>query len=184
MIGSSSLSGLPFLRDARRRRASSYDTTGGNADFWLMQPGETRALAQIEGPGSVRHVWMTLGSREDAWPRRSVLRMFWDGASTPCVEVPSGDFFGMGHGVTKELASLPLTMSPRDGRGWNCYFPMPFATGARIELTNDGERRLVAYFYIDYEEYDSPLEGAACFSRAVAAREPDRWLERRLAPLR
>ena len=60
MIGPSSLSGLPFLRDARRRRASSYDTSGGNADFWLLQPGETRTLAQIEGPGCVRHVWMTL----------------------------------------------------------------------------------------------------------------------------
>ncbi len=163
MIGASSLSGLPFLRDARRRRASSYDTSGGNADFWLMQPGETRTLAQIDGPGCVRHVWMTLGSREEAWPRRSVLRMYWDGASTPCVEVPAGDFFGMGHGVTKELTSLPLTMSPRDGRGWNCFFPMPFATGARIELTNEGERRVMAYFYVDYEEYDQPLENAACF---------------------
>src|SRR3990170_1457780 len=163
MLGPSSLSGLPFLRDARRRRASSYDTTGGNRDFWLLQPGETRTLAQIDGAGCVRHIWMTLGSREDAFPRRSVLRMSWDGAATPCVEVPTGDFFGIGHGITKEFSSLPLTMSPQDGRGFNCFFPMPFATGARIELTNEGERRLVAYFYVDYETYDRPLEDAACF---------------------
>jgi hypothetical protein len=69
----------------------------------------------------------------------------------------------MGHGICKEFWSLPLTMSPRDGRGFNCYFPMPFLSGARVDLTNDGERRLVAYFYIDYEEYDQQLEDAACF---------------------
>jgi hypothetical protein len=163
MIGPSSLGDLWRLRDARRRRASSYDTSGGNADFWLLQPGETRTLANIEGPGCVRHIWMTLASREDAYLRRSVLRMHWDGAETPCVEAPAGDFFGMGHGIAKEFWSLPLTMSPRDGRGFNCYFPMPFTQNARIELTNDGERRLVAYFYIDYEEYDHTPEDAALF---------------------
>jgi hypothetical protein len=176
MLGSSSLSGLPFLRDARRGRASSYDKTGGNADFWLLQPGETRTLAQIEGAGAVRHIWMTLASREDAFPRRSVLRMYWDGSLTPCVEAPTGDFFGIGHGITKEFWSLPLTMSPRDGRGFNCYFPMPFAEGARIDLTNDGERRLVAYFYVDYETYDRPLENAACFHAQWRRQNPtDGW---------
>ncbi len=163
MLGSSSLSGLPFLRDATRGRFSSYDTTGGNNDRWLVQPGETGTLAEIASPGAIRHIWMTLASREDAYPRRSVLRMFWDGAATPCVEAPVGDFFGIGHGIVKEYWSLPLTMSPRDGRGFNCYFPMPFSESARIELTNEGERRLVVYFYIDYETYPWPLEGVALF---------------------
>lgn len=163
MLGPSSLSGLPFLRDARRGRASSYDTSGGNWDFWMLQPGETRTIAQIAGAGAVRHIWMTLASREDAYPRRSVLRMFWDGAVTPCVEVPLGDFFGVGHGIIKEYWSLPLTMSPRDGRGFNCYFPMPFNRDARIEVTNEGERRLVLYFYVDYETYGQPLENIALF---------------------
>jgi hypothetical protein len=176
MLGGSSLSGLAFLRDARRGRASSYDVSGGNADFWLMQPGETRTLASIEGAGAVRHIWMTLGSREEAFPRRSVLRMFWDGAETPCVEAPVGDFFGIGHGITKEYWSLPLTMSPRDGRGFNCFFPMPFARSARIEVTNEGGRRLMLYFYIDYELYDAPLENATCFHAQWRRENPtDGW---------
>jgi hypothetical protein len=176
MLGPSSLSGLPFLRDARRRRASSYDTAGGNADAWLLQPGETRTLMQASGAGCVRHIWMTLNSRESAFPRRSVLRMYWDGAETPCVEVPAGDFFGIGHGMIKEYWSLPLAMSPQDGRGFNCFFPMPFASGARIDITNEGERRLVVYFYVDYEEYDRPLEGAACFHAQWRRQNPtDGW---------
>src|SRR5436309_15956839 len=89
MIGRSSLSSPPFLSDARRGRASSYDTSGGNADFWLLQPGETRTLADIASPGAIRPVWMTLASREESYPRLSVLRMFWDGAETPCVEAPT-----------------------------------------------------------------------------------------------
>ncbi len=176
MLGASSLADLPRLRDARRRRASSYDTSGGNRDFWLLQPGETRTLAQIDGPGSVRHIWMTLASREDAYPRRSVLRMYWDGAATPCVEAPVGDFFGIGHGLIKEFWSLPLTMSPQDGRGFNCYFPMPFASSGRIDLTNEGARRLVVFFYVDYEEYDAPPEDAGCFHAQWRRQNPtDGW---------
>ena len=71
MIGASSLSGLPFIRDARRGRASSFDESGGNADRWMLEPGETRTLAEIAGPGAVKHVWMTLASREEAYRRRS-----------------------------------------------------------------------------------------------------------------
>lgn len=163
MIGRSSLSALAFLSEAKRGRESSHDASGGNADFWMLQPGETRTLAHVTGHGAIRHIWMTLASREEAYPRRSILRMFWDGAETPCVEVPAGDFFGVGHGVTKEFWSLPLAMSPRDGRAFNCYFPMPFNREGRIELTNEGERRLIAYFYIDYETYERPLENVAFF---------------------
>ena len=54
--------------------------------------------------------------------------------ATPCVEAPIGDFFGIGHGIVKDFWSLPLSMSPQDGRGFNCFFPMPFASRARIEV--------------------------------------------------
>ena len=176
MIGASSLGALPFLRDARRGRASSYDLTGGNTDFWLIGPGETRTLAEIGEPGCIKHIWMTFASREDAYPRRSVLRMCWDGADTPCVEVPTGDFFGIGHGITRNFWSLPLAMSPQDGRGFNCFFPMPFAKSARLEITNEGERRLMTYFYVDYETYEKPLENAACFHAQWRRENPtDGW---------
>ncbi|MEX1193739.1 MAG: DUF2961 domain-containing protein [Dehalococcoidia bacterium] len=93
---------------------------------------------------------MTPASREEAYPGRSVLRTFWAARRRRALE-SHGRLFGLGHGLIKEGWSLRLTMSPRDGRGFNCYFPMPFNRQARIELTNEGERRLVAYFYIDYE---------------------------------
>jgi hypothetical protein len=37
----------------------------------------------------------------------------------------------------------------------NCYFQMPYANGARIEIVNDMEWPVHAfYYYVDYEEYD------------------------------
>ena len=137
---------------------------------------DPRRSPTCTGPGAVRHIWMTTMSREDAYLRKSVLRMFWDGAATPCVEAPLGDFFGVGHGMMVDFWSLPLTMSPRDGRGFNCFFPMPFAESARIEVTNEGERRLVLYFYVDYETYPSVDQRTRALPRTVAAGESNRRL--------
>jgi hypothetical protein len=65
---------------------------------------------------------------------------------------PIGDFFGMGHGQSHNFASAPLQMSPQDGKGFNCWFPMPFES-VRIEMLNECEARMTVYFYFDYEEY-------------------------------
>ena len=83
-----SLTDLAKLRDARRRRASSYDTTGGNNDRWLLQPGATRTLAQTEGAGSVRHTWLPLMSRAAAHPRRRALPPYWCGPASPAAGWP------------------------------------------------------------------------------------------------
>jgi hypothetical protein len=70
--------------------------------------------------------------------------------------VPIGDFFGIGHGLRKNFTSLPLTMSPQDGKGFNCYFPMPFAEGARFEVQSEcDDRDFNLYFYLDHELYDA-----------------------------
>lgn len=54
-------------------------------------PGQTTAvLAEIDGPGAIQHIWMTVAPAQ--W-RRVVLRCYWDGEESPSVEVPLGDFF-------------------------------------------------------------------------------------------
>jgi hypothetical protein len=63
--------------------------------------------------------------------RQVVIRMYWDGETEPSVEVPIGDFFGMGHAVTKNFTSAPFAMSPENGKSFNCFFSMPFAGRAR-----------------------------------------------------
>jgi len=168
----SSLRDLPRLRASRRRRVSSWDRTGGNDDRLVLAPGETAVLADLEGAGSVNHLWMTVlpehpdrpETRERDFLRRLVLRVTWDGAEHPSVLVPLGDFFGVGHARTVNFASLPLQMSPEDGRGFNCYFHMPFAEGARFEIVSELEHEtLWFYFYIDFEQFDRLEDGLGRF---------------------
>jgi hypothetical protein len=154
MLGHSTLASLPLLRTYRSRRASSFDRDGNNSDWWTIQAGEERELLSTDLPGCIRHIWMTVGG-DDTFPRKLVLRMWWDGEEEPSVEVPVGDFFGIGHGVFKDFISLPLQMSPQDGMGMNCWFAMPFDR-ARVTMHNECDVPINLYFYIDYEEHPSP----------------------------
>lgn len=153
MIGQTSLSSLPELRDYSSHRISSYNTTGGNADRWGIEAGARKVLAEIEGPGCIKHIWMTLGIPAEDYCRRIVLRMYWDDCRMPSVECPIGDFFGLGHGMRKNFITLPLQMSPENGKGFNSWWPMPFKKKAIIEVENQGKEPYKHYFYIDYEQY-------------------------------
>ncbi|MBF8186131.1 DUF2961 domain-containing protein [Nonomuraea sp. K274] len=160
----SSLRDLPRLREGRRHRESSWDRTGGNDDRKKLEPGESHVLADIDGAGSITHIWMTVTSDAQRTPvrmaepdylRRLVLRIWWDGEEEPSVLVPLGDFFGVGHGRTVNFASAPLQMSPEDGRSLNSFFHMPFSSGARIEVASELEHDTIRlYYYVDYERFD------------------------------
>jgi len=155
MIPMTGLAGLPRLRNYSSKRESSYDRTGGNRDWFDVEAGETKTLAAIEGPGCIRHIWMTMWFPNEDWLRRVILRMYWDDCAEPSVECPIGDFFGLGHGKRKNFVTAVLQMSPQDGWSFNSYWPMPFRKSARIEVLNEAEGKYPHYFYIDYEAYDS-----------------------------
>lgn len=161
----SPLSGLPFVkRNVRSRRASSWDRSGANRDFAVVAPGETHVLADIEGAGCIRHIWMTTRCYAPQYLRKLVLEMHWDGEENPSVRVPYGDFFGIGHATCRHFVSLPLNMVFGKRRGPkgpfsasnNCFFPMPFSDGARIQLINESEEPIANLFY--YVDYESMVE--------------------------
>jgi len=155
MIGRTSLASLPCLRDYTSHRVSSYDKSGGNKDYWSIEAKEKRILADIQGPGCIKHIWMTLGIPQEDYCRKIVLRIYWDNSQDASVECPVGDFFGLGHGMRKNFVTLPLQMSPQNGKGFNSWWPMPFKERAIIEVENEGEKPYAHYFYIDYEAYPS-----------------------------
>lgn len=181
MFGPSSLGALPHLRNYRSKRSSSFDREGNNSDWWTLEPGKRLTLLETETPGIIRHLWMTVGN-DDRFPRRMVLRMWWDGEESPSVEVPLGDFFGIGHGMFKNFISAPLQMSPQEGRGMNCWWPMPFSS-ARIELHSECENTANVYFYIDYEEHfeDSVSELARFHAQWRREAKTEGWLTERLS---
>jgi len=160
-----SLSELTRPHDYVQKRVSSYDRTGGNDDYRPLAAGETLTLLDEAGPGEISHVWITIASDERFHLKKMVLRMYWDGESSPSVEAPVGDFFGLGLGEYFLYQSTPLSVG--GDKALNCFFPMPFQKHARITLTNEGRERAGAiYWNIDLRAYKAAMPADTLYFHA------------------
>ncbi|MEW6747919.1 MAG: glycoside hydrolase family 172 protein [Planctomycetota bacterium] len=178
------LEDLMYIKPGRSRAITSADPNpNGNADrIKYVTCGETKVLADIKGPGVIRHIWLTFNEARPNWleatgsarPDEIVLRMYWDGAKEPAVEAPIGDFFSAGFGLRKEIKSLPVQVE--GGDGYNCYWPMPFATRALITVTNENPAKNVRsfYYHIDYTEEESLPPKTAYFCAQYRNEFPER----------
>jgi Protein of unknown function (DUF2961) len=139
--------------------------TGSNASRelgvgWKVSPSviiaakSTYTVAEINGSGSIQHIWMTPTGN---W-RNSILRFYWDDETTPSVEAPVGDFFCMGWGQYAHLNSLAVTVNP--GSAFNCYWPMPFRKKCRITMENIDDADMVLYYQVDYVLTEVPADAA------------------------
>ncbi|WP_206684081.1 glycoside hydrolase family 172 protein [Pontibacter beigongshangensis] len=122
--------------------------------FVWIEGGQTVTLAEIEGPGAIQHIWMTPTGN---W-RYSILRFYWDDEKEPSVEVPVGDFFGMGWGEYAPLNSLPVQVNP--GSAFNCYWVMPFRRKCRITMENISSERMNLFYQVDYTLTQVPDDAA------------------------
>jgi hypothetical protein len=122
--------------------------------FIVIEPGQTFTLAEITGSGAIQHIWMTPTGN---W-RYSILRFYWDDEKEPSVEVPVGDFFGMGWGEFAPLNSLAVTVNP--GSAFNCYWTMPFRKKCRITMENIATEKMRLYYQVDYTLTDVPADAA------------------------
>lgn len=171
------LENLCYLKtNIRRERISSWDRTGSNEDFILIPERKNAEIAHFSGAGCIRHIWMTMASQCRYPAREIVLRMYWDGENSPSVETPIGDFFGIGHGIIKNFWSMPLCMSPADGRAFNCFFAMPFKKGFRVTVENESDFPLEFYYYIDFESWADSRDELAYFHAQWRRENPtDGW---------
>ena len=171
------LGGLDHLMECQQgetHRASSSDPNwqNGNGDARPIPPGETLVIAELEGPGVVRHIWNTIATGERCASRLVVIRMYWDGEENPSVECPLGDFFGMGHGLDVPFTSLPITVTS-GGKARNCYWPMPFRKSAKITVTNEGRAAVHAFFwYVDWQKLPRMKRKTPYFHAAYRQEHP------------
>jgi hypothetical protein len=150
------------LRSYKNRRSSSWDRTGGNADWVSVDPGQTATLLDINGAGVITHIWFTINSPDRMHLKNLVLRAWWDGESSPSVEAPIGDFFGLGLGEYYVYQSALLAVAPI--KALNAYFQMPFSSAARLTVTNEGQAPTRSlYFAIDYVTLPALPEGLGRF---------------------
>ncbi|MCU0913704.1 MAG: DUF2961 domain-containing protein [Planctomycetes bacterium] len=116
-----------------------------------LKAGQEVQLCDIEGPGTIRHIWMT-GPRTPVSLRSVVIRAWWDGQAHPSIECPLGDFMGFAHG--KVMPYFSAVHSVGQNAGMNIWLPMPFATRARVTLTNEGQQNTALFYQIDYTVQD------------------------------
>ena len=89
--------------------------------------------------------------------RKTVLQIYWDDADHPSVEVPVGDFFGVGSGEVRSYSSALIEVSAHQGAGrgsLTSWIRMPFFERARFVLRNDGKLPVRAFWHIDYQRWD------------------------------
>ena len=178
-----SLGTLAYAKHGRSRAINAENPTGekgkggmaashlgasrkGSPCLHHIGSGETVTLAEIEGPGVINHIWVTVTDKTteaDCFVLRDlVLRMYWDDETEPSVESPLGDSFCCGFGRECIVNSVPMAVVP--SRGMNCYFQMPFGRKARITLKNQHANPIPAFFYqVDYCLYDTLPEDIAYF---------------------
>jgi hypothetical protein len=124
---------------------------------WKVSPsidlaaGETATLADVAGPGILRHLWLTTDVQR---VRELLLCLYWDEEPEPSVRAPLGDFFCNGCGELALVNSEMIVVAPAGG--FNSYWPMPFRDRARLTLRNDGRRTLPVYYQLTYTEQDLP----------------------------
>ncbi len=125
--------------------------------------GGRAVIADIKGPGVITMIHFALGAVALSINRDTLIRIYWDGEETPSVECPLPDFFCDPNGAIERVDSVVVNKL----RGWNAYFPMPFAKSARVELIYDNPRYanatispghwggVPAYSYVTYRKLES-----------------------------
>lgn len=137
----------------------------GRACLWPFVKDQVYTFAEMDGPGVIRHIWITIEPDDPSFPliaRNVILRFYWDDQETPSIEAPITDFFGVSHGRFAVHES-EYTVTP-EGRSFNCYFPMPFAKKAKLTVCNETGRDIGMFFYqVDYTIGDAVTEDTPYF---------------------
>ncbi|MEW5720920.1 MAG: DUF2961 domain-containing protein, partial [Chloroflexota bacterium] len=138
---------LPFLRtNVLAGGQSSYDRTGGNADFsnylYTDANGDV-VLCDLKGPGTIYRLWVTGFNRDLAR-----IKFYFDGETTPRVDMLMNTLFA---GETAPFLSPLVDDDGVSSGGYYCYLPMSFSRG--IKITANGTRGERFYYNVNYHLY-------------------------------
>lgn len=121
-----------------------------------LRPGEDFTCADIEGPGLISRIWITLPWKLNYGSLRNlVLKIYWDGEIEPSVCAPLGDFFGTTFDRPVEYSSAYLSIT---SGAFLSFFPMPFDKRALIKVENQSRMPVSMFFYqITYLSLEKPF---------------------------
>ena len=139
------MGGRTPLEEGTAKVAARDLGTGWKVNPYLHIPaGETLELARMDGPGVIKHIWLT---PTGVW-RNQIIRFYWDDSEVPSVECPLGDFFACGWGRYAPVNSMAVCVNP--GSAFNCYWNMPFRKNCRVTLENRNDDQVTVYYQITY----------------------------------
>jgi hypothetical protein len=140
-------------------RGAGGSVAGGRkgAPNRLLDAGERVTLADLRGPGTIRHIWMTFPPAPPEVMRAMYVEVFYDDMTEPSISVPCVDFFGVPHGRPVALSSALTAV--QEGRGFNSFIPISFGDRIRIEFVNGGPHRTYLYYQVDYTVGAEPDAG-------------------------
>ena len=161
------------MRYCARARAqsdlvSTYDRSGGNADWWAIPPpvsgtSDLYEAASLDGPGCLKRIWMTNVPAQE-W------LFYFDGEASPRLRMTQAELFAY------EAFAFARPIRGNATGGCYSYLPLPFAKSLRVVLRIpklDPNARL--YFQINAERYPAgtaveswPLAVTALTSNALA----------------
>lgn len=132
------------------RQFSSYNrasTTPADPEGWFanrdrghflrieeVAGGREHVMMDAAGPGVIVRIWSA--------SRRGMLRVYIDGGETPVIEAPVTDLLG---GV---YPGMPEPLAGVRARGYNLYFPIPYARHCRVTTDNEA-----LFYHINYRTY-------------------------------
>ncbi|MDQ7948831.1 MAG: DUF2961 domain-containing protein [Pedobacter sp.] len=145
------------MRDSVKSRLISFENTSGAAGNGgrenngakghateTILPGATRTLVDFGGTGIVQRIWCTISERSPEVLRAIRLQIFWEGEAKPAVDVPFGDFFGIGLGQKRPFESA--LFSDPEGKSFNCFIPMPFRRHVKILFVNESKLNINLFY--------------------------------------
>jgi hypothetical protein len=96
-------------------------------------------MMDTDGPGAIVRIW-------SANPDGN-LRIYLDGEAKPVIEAPMSALLG------GKVKNLPAPISCEVSRGWNLYFPIPYAKHCKV--TSD---KGTFYYHVNYRTYAAGTE--------------------------
>ena len=152
-LASGSCAQTPDVAVIRPEIRTGFSHAGWKYDRYSDMPSldahAPMTVADLKGPGIIRHLHVTRHQNEQLTSRGVVLEIYFDGAETPAVMCPLADFFGDGcGGKSMNFSSKFIECAPWS---YNCYFPMPFKESARVVLRNDTDRDIMDYSFVEWE---------------------------------
>jgi hypothetical protein len=145
--------GLPDVAVIRRGEKTGFVNAGWKYDRYKdlrgLDAGKRMVVADLKGPGVITHIHMCRHHPAALCARGIVLEITFDDAKEPAVHSPVADFFGDGcNGAAMDFSSRFIEAAPWS---YNCYFPMPFKTRAKVVLRNDTKKNVMDYSYVEWK---------------------------------